>query len=59
MNRIWLDGGLRCDDPVEKMGEFCDLQGLWFPIKGLIGDMVILKKHGRIVGAAISRPPES
>jgi len=46
--RVWLEGGLRCADPVAKMRGACDLQSLWFPIKGLIGDMIVLKEHGRI-----------
>jgi len=44
----WREDGLRCDDPVEKMEEMCSINYLWWPIKGAIGDLITLKKHGRL-----------
>ena len=47
-DRVWLAGGLRCDDPQKKMHELCNLQSLWFPIKDLISDLVLLKENHRL-----------
>lgn len=44
----WHEGGLRCDDPPKKMEEMCSINYLWWPIKGAISDLQVLKQHGRL-----------
>ena len=45
----WNTDGLRCGNPEEKYEEVYNLGNLWWGIKGAMGDVLTLKRHGRLI----------
>ncbi len=47
-NGIWSEGGLKCENPEQRLKEIGSVGDLWWPIYGMIDTLRILSEHNRL-----------